>query len=67
MGTAPVTEQIMYRGEAREITLLRRVKVDVYVEDEQIDQAAKAITEAARGYGGWGRIFVTDVLSSQVI
>jgi nitrogen regulatory protein PII len=67
MGTAPVTEQNMYRGVAREISLFRRVKVEVYVEDALVDQAVETITRGARAHGGWGRIFVTDVESSRVI
>jgi nitrogen regulatory protein P-II 1 len=67
MGTAPLTEQRMYRGEAREITLFRRVKVEVYVDDEQVESAVASITKGARIHGGWGRIFVTDVLSSIIV
>jgi nitrogen regulatory protein P-II 2 len=67
MGTAPVTEQNMYRGVAREISLIRRVKVELYVDDEQVELAAKAITQGAKTYGGWGRIFVTNVESNQII
>jgi nitrogen regulatory protein PII len=67
MGTVPVTEQMMYRGEAREISLFRRVKVEVYVDDEQVDLAVEKIAEGARMHGAWGRVFVTDVVSSRVI
>ena len=67
MGTAPVTEQNMYRGVAREISLFRRVKVEIYVEDNQIELAAKVIAQGAKAHGGWGRIFVTNVESFQVI
>ena len=67
MGTAPMTEQNMYRGVAREVSLFRRVKVEVYVEDGQVDEAAAAITQGAKVHGAWGRIFVTDVESSTVI
>jgi len=67
MGTAPMTEQNMYRGVEREISLFRRVKVEVYVEDEQVVEATETITRGARIHGGWGRIFVTNVESSTVI
>ena len=67
MGTAPMTEQNMYRGVAREISLFRRVKVEVYVEDGQVEDAKEAIISGARVHGGWGQIFVTDVVESMVI
>jgi len=67
MGMAPVSEQNMYRGEAREISLFRRVKVELYIEDEQAELAAKIIAQGAKIHGGWGRIFVTNVESTQVI
>ncbi len=67
MGTAPVTEQNMYRGVAREISLFRRVKVEVYVENEQVELACEVIARGAKVHGGWGRIFVTNVESTHVI
>jgi len=67
MGTAPMTEQNMYRGVEREISLFRRVKVEVYVEDEQVGEATETITRGARIHRGWGRILVTNVESSTVI
>ena len=67
MGTAPMTEQNMYRGVAREISLFRRVKVEVYVENDQVELAAQAIALGAKAHGGWGRIFVTDVENSMTI
>ena len=67
MGTAPMTEQNMYRGEAREISLFRRVKIEVYVEDGQVEDAKQAIISGAQTHGGWGQIFVTDVVESMVI
>ena len=67
MGTAPVSEQNMYRGEAREISLFRRVKMEIYLEDEQVELAIEMITQGAKIHGGWGRIFVTHVESTQII
>ena len=67
MGTAPVSEQNMYRGEARVISLFRRVKVEIYVEDEQVELAIEMISQGAKIHGGWGKIFVTNVESTQVI
>ena len=67
MGTAPMTEQNMYRGVAREVSLFRRVKVEVYVEDEQVERASAVIAEGAMVHGGWGRIYVHDVESARII
>ena len=67
MGTAPMTEQRMYRGVAREVSLFRRVKLEIVVEDNKVETATAAISKGARDTGGWGRILVTDVLDSIVI
>jgi nitrogen regulatory protein PII len=67
MGTAPMTEQNMYRGVAREISLFRRVKVEVYVEDAQVEKATEALVRGAQAHGGWGRIFVTNVESAVTV
>jgi nitrogen regulatory protein PII len=67
MGTATATEQRTYRGVAREVSLFRRVKLEIVVEDNQVETATEAISRGAKGTGGWGRMFVTDVLDSIVI
>ena len=61
LGTAPKSEQQMYRGVAREVSLFRRVRVEVAVNDEQVEAAIEAISAGAKKAGGWGRIFVTDL------
>ena len=61
MGTAPRTEQQMYRGVERKASLFRRVRVEVAVQDSQVDAAIKAIESAAKETGGWGRIIVIDL------
>jgi nitrogen regulatory protein PII len=61
LGTAPKSEQQMYRGVAREVSLFRRVRVEVAVNDEQLETAIEAITAGAKEAGGWGRIFVTEL------
>jgi nitrogen regulatory protein P-II 1 len=52
----------VYRG-AREVgNLLRKVKIEIAVNDEYVDQAIKAITRGAReGEIGDGKIFVLDL------
>ena len=61
LGTAPKSEQQMYRGVAREVSLFRRVRVEVAVNEEQVEAAIEAITSGAKQAGGWGRIFVTEL------
>lgn len=58
MGTAPRSEQQMYRGVQREVSLFRRVRVEVAVNDADVEKAIEAISRGARETGGWGRIFV---------
>ena len=55
MGTAPKSEQQMYRGVAREVSLFRRIRVEVAVTDAQLETAIEAISRGARETGGWGR------------
>ena len=58
MGTAPRTEQQMYRGVLREVSLFRRVRLEVAANDSEVETAIEAITRGARETGGWGRIMV---------
>ena len=61
MGTAPKTEQQMYRGVLREVELLRRVRVEVAVHDSKLETAIEAISQAAMESGGYGKIFITEL------
>ena len=61
LGTAPKSEQQMYRGVRREIDLFRRVRVEVAVNDAQQETAVEAMCQGAREAGGWGRVFVTEL------
>ena len=58
MGTAPKTEQNMYRGVQREVSLFQRVRVEVAVNDAMVETAIEAISRGAKESGGWGRIMV---------
>ena len=58
MGTAPRTEQQMYRGVQREVSLFRRVRVEIAVNDSELETAIDAISRGAHETGGWGRIMV---------
>ncbi|MFT5515627.1 MAG: nitrogen regulatory protein PII [Rhodothermales bacterium] len=62
LGTAPNTERQMFRGVEREISLTRRVRVMVAVPDTLLETCIAAITQGAKESGGWGIIFVTELL-----
>ena len=52
----------LYRGAEYVIDFLPKVKVEIVISDEQVDQSIEAITNAARtGKIGDGKIFVSDV------
>jgi nitrogen regulatory protein P-II 1/nitrogen regulatory protein P-II 2 len=58
MGTAPKSEQQMYRGVQREVSLFPRMRVELAVNDSALETAIDAISRGARETGGWGRIMV---------
>ena len=52
----------IYRGSEYVVDFLPKVKLDIVVEDEQVDAAVKAITESAKTDKiGDGKIFITTV------
>ena len=52
----------LYRGAEYVVDFLPKVKIDVVVNEDQLDRCVEAITEAARtGKIGDGKIFVTSV------
>lgn len=52
----------LYRGAEYVIDFLPKVKVEIVISDEQVDQSIETITTAARtGKIGDGKIFVSDV------
>ena len=61
LGTAPRTEQQMYRGVQREVELFRRIRVELAMNDATVEKAIDAISRGAKEAGGWGRIFVTEL------
>lgn len=51
-----------YRGNTYVVNLLPKVKIDVVVTDDLVDEAVEAILEAARtGEIGDGKVFVSEV------
>ena len=55
----------IYRGAAYTISFLPKLKVEVALPDDRVDDAIAAITRAARtGKIGDGEIFVIDILAA---
>jgi len=54
-----------YRGSTYAINLLPKMKIEVYVKDDDLSEAVDAIVRATQtGEIGDGKIFVTDVLDA---
>lgn len=52
----------LYRGAEYVVDFLPKVKIDVIVNDDQVDRCVESITEAARtGKIGDGKIFVSTI------
>ena len=61
LGTAPKTEQQMFRGVRREVELCKRVRVEVAVQDAKLESMIEAISRGAKESGGFGKIFVSEI------
>ena len=58
----------MYRGVATEVTLLKKVRIELCLHDEDVQKAMDAVSEgASTGHEGDGIMYVVDVLASQRI
>lgn len=52
----------VYRGQEYEVDLLPKVKVEVVIADERVDETVKAVVDAARtGKIGDGKVFILPV------
>jgi len=57
--------KLQYRGGTLDVDLLPKLKLELYVQDEDVDSAMKTICDAGRtGKFGDGRIFVSPVEKS---
>ena len=55
----------IYRGKEYNVSLLPKMEIEIVVQDQMVDEAVKAIIQAARtGEIGDGRIFVLPVSES---
>ena len=54
-----------YRGSTYAVNLLPKMKIDVFVKDEEVESAVEAIVKSAQtGEIGDGKIFVSDVIEA---
>jgi nitrogen regulatory protein P-II 1 len=57
--------KLQYRGGTMDVDMLPKLKLELYVSDEEVDSAMKTICDAGRtGKFGDGRIFVSPVEKS---
>lgn len=58
----------MYRGVATEVTLLKKVRIELCLHDDDVQKAMDAVSEgSSTGHEGDGIMYVVDVLASQRI
>src|SRR5512137_437150 len=57
--------KLQYRGGTMDVDLLPKLKMEIYVDDQEVDAVMKTMCEAGRtGKFGDGRIFVSQVEKS---
>jgi nitrogen regulatory protein PII len=61
LGTGTRTEQQLYRGVKKEVSLHRRVRLELAVNDSTVERAIEAITRGAMETGGSGKIFISEI------
>ena len=61
LGTAPKTEQQMFRGVRLEVELFRRLRIEVAVHDDKLESTIEAIKRGVMESGGFGKIFITEI------
>ena len=66
-GTGTRTEQRTYRGVAKEVSLFHRVRLEIAVNDDRLETALQAISDGAHESGGWGHVFVTELVDVMTV
>ena len=51
----------MYRGVERDVSIFRRVKVELIVNDRLVESAVEAFSKGAMESGGFGKLFITNI------
>lgn len=54
-------EKHKYRGASQDITLFQKIRLEIGVTDEKVDEAIEALSLGARESGGSGMAFVTEL------
>lgn len=55
----------LYRGSTYAVNLLPKVRIEVFVRDDQVEAAVEAICQSARtGEIGDGKVFISDVIDA---
>jgi nitrogen regulatory protein PII len=63
LGTAPEGAEIkIFRGVRQTVTLAQKVRVELAVNDDVVDKTVEALAQGARNSGGFGMIFVTNIV-----
>ena len=63
LGTAPEgAETKIFRGVPQAVTLAQKVRVELAVNDDVVDKTVEALARGARNSGGFGMIFVTNIV-----
>ena len=63
LGTAPDRDQhIVFRGVDQPVTLFQKVRIEIAANEDMVETVIEAILGAAKETGGFGKIFVTDLV-----
>ena len=55
-------EEYKYRGVSQEITLFQKVRIEIGVPDEHVQNVVNALSDGAKSSGGSGIAFVTELI-----
>ncbi len=62
LGTAPDGAELNdFRGAPHEVPLFQKVRIELALHDEMVDQAVEAVAQGAQESGGFGMVFVSEL------
>ena len=65
LGTAPEgAEYRVFRGVPHLVTLFQKVRIELALPETMVERAVEAITRGGRESGGFGIIFVTELMDA---
>ena len=63
LGTAPDRDQhIVFRGVDQPVTLFQKVRIGIAANEDMVETVIEAILRAAKETGGFGKIFVIELV-----